>query len=124
MFLTSWAPRKSKPSVSLLRTCSNTDPDTSTPPESASACRRAAMLTPAPNRSSPSTITSPKLMPMRNCMRSAAATSALRSAMSRWMRTAQSTAFTTLENSASTLSPAVFTTRPRWLTIFSSTDSR
>ena len=39
------------------------------PPGSASASRRAATLTPSPKMSSSSTMTSPRLMPMRNLMR-------------------------------------------------------
>jgi hypothetical protein len=124
MFFTSCAPRKSKPSDSLFLTCSNTEPETSTPPGSASCCSLAAMLTPSPKRSPPSTITSPRLMPIRSSMRRPSGSAAFRSASSRWMRTAQSTAFTTLANSASTLSPDVLTSRPRCPAIFSMIASR
>ena len=77
------------------------------PPGSASACRRAATFTPSPNRSSPSTITSPRLMPMRNSSRRSFGSSALRAASSSWISTAHLAASTALGNSASTLSPAV-----------------
>src|ERR1700694_3605407 len=41
------------------------------PPGSESPSNRAAMLTPSPSRSAPSTTTSPTWMPMRNCIGSA-----------------------------------------------------
>ena len=55
------------------------------PPGSASISRRAAMLTPSPKMSSSSTITSPRLMPMRNCIHRAGETSVLRRAIRRWI---------------------------------------
>ncbi len=51
------------------------------PPGSASASIRAATFTPSPKMSSPSTMMSPTLMPMRNSMRSSSAIPAFRFAM-------------------------------------------
>src|SRR5436305_519842 len=62
------------------------------PPGSASISRRAATLTPSPKISFSSTITSPRLMPMRNCIHRAGETSALRRAIPRWISAAPSTA--------------------------------
>src|SRR3984893_7966695 len=82
------------------------------------------MLTPSPKRSSPSTITSPRLMPMRNSMRLSAPTPAFRSGIACCTATAQRTASTTLANSTSMPSPVVLTTRPWCSAIFGSTSSR
>ena len=51
---------------------------------------------------------------MRNRIRREGGSSALRASSWRWMSTAHCTASTTLENSASTLSPGASTTRPPW----------
>ena len=74
--------------------------------------RRAATLTPSPMRLSPSTTTSPRLMPMRNRMRLASGESAFCFSISNWISVAQRTASTGLANSAITLSPALPKTRP------------
>jgi hypothetical protein len=50
-------------------------------------------------------------------------TSGSRSAMPRWISTAQRTASTTLTNSADRPSPVFFTVRPRCWLIFGSTSS-
>src|SRR5882724_8793360 len=59
------------------------------PPGSASVSSRAAMLTQSPKMSSPETITSPILTPMRKRICSDSATPALRSATPRWIRMQQ-----------------------------------
>ena len=94
------------------------------PSASAKPSSRAATLTPSPNNSSPSTITSPTLMPMRKRIRRSSANSALRTLSSSWIEMAQRTASTALANSASTLSPPVLNTRPSWRTIKPSIISR
>src|ERR1700730_19369122 len=94
------------------------------PPGSARASSRAATLTPSPNMSCSSTITSPRLTPMRKVMRLSSGVSALRSAIPRWTSAAHRTASTTLENSASIPSPVFFTIRPRCSLIFGSTRSQ
>ena len=96
MFLTFCAPIGSKPNASFFSTSFATLPETQIPPGSASCSRRAAMFTPSPWRSVPSTITSPRLTPMRTSMRWSSGRPAFRSAMPRWMSTAHSTASTTL----------------------------
>ena len=70
------------------------------------------MLTPSPKMSSPSTITSPRLTPMRNSKRRSGGIGSLMAREARCISTAQFSASTTLEKSASTLSPAVPTIRP------------
>src|ERR1019366_85612 len=67
---------------------------------------------------------SPTLMPMRNSIRRSSATSALRSAIARWISMAQRTASTALANSTSAPSPVVLTIRPRCSAILGSTSSR
>jgi hypothetical protein len=79
------------------------------PPGSASASRRAAILTPSPKMSPSSTMTSPRLTPMRNLMRRSSGTSGSRSIIPRWTSAAQRTASTTLANSANKPSPVFFT---------------
>ena len=69
---------------------------TQIPPGSASAFSRAATFTPSPKMSCSSTITSPRLIPMRNLIRCSGGTSGLRSIIPRWTSTAQRTASTTL----------------------------
>ncbi len=70
MFLTSMAPRSSKSTSSLVATWRCTASDTQIPPTSACASNRAAMFTPSPYTSpSSSTITSPRLMPIRYSIR-------------------------------------------------------
>src|SRR5882757_2018294 len=64
--------------------------------------------------SEPSTITSPRLMPMRNRMRCAWGGSGSWLEISCWISTAHCTASTTLANSAMTASPQVLTIRPSW----------
>ena len=70
------------------------------------------MLTASPSTSSPSTTTSPRLMPMRSTSRRAGDASACGSASSFWIATAQATASTTEPNSTSTPSPISLTMRP------------
>jgi hypothetical protein len=94
------------------------------PPGSASASRRAATLTPSPKMSSSSTMTSPRLIPMRNLIRRSSDISGSRSAIPRWISAAQRTASTTLANSAKKPSPVFFTIRPRCSAIFGLTSSR
>src|SRR6476469_5019872 len=53
-----------------------------------------------------SEITSPRLTPMRNCIRSVSGKDALRTPISFWISMAQRRASTTLGNSATTPSPA------------------
>jgi len=71
-------------------------PETQIPPGSATASKRAAMLTASPNRFVPSTITSPTWMPMRNRIVSPAAPSAFSFPMASWTATAHCTASTAL----------------------------
>ena len=69
MFFSVRSPVSSKAKSVLPANCFCTASAMQIPPGSASASSRAAMLTPSPSRSSPSTTTSPTLMPMRNTMR-------------------------------------------------------
>src|SRR6516162_7139148 len=69
MFLSCCSPVSSKLTSSLPCASSCTRPETQMPPGSASASKRAAMFTPSPQKSAPSMMSSPKLMPMRNSMR-------------------------------------------------------
>jgi hypothetical protein len=62
--------------------------------------------------SRPSRMISPRLIPMRNSIRRASGTGALRSAIPCCTSTAQRTASTTLANSISSPSPVVLTMRP------------
>jgi hypothetical protein len=66
------------------------------PPGSARASRRAVTLTPSPKMSSPSTMTSPRLMPIRKSISISGGTAEFRSAMPRWISTAQRTGKATL----------------------------
>src|SRR5215472_15658536 len=100
MFLTCCSPRSSKAMSRRSRTCSCAAALRQIPPGSASASRRAAMLTPSPKMSPSSMMMSPTLMPMRNSMRRATGRASLRAAISRCTSTAQRTASTTLANSA------------------------
>jgi hypothetical protein len=93
-------------------------------PGSAMVSSRAAMLTPSPKMSPPSIIMSPALMPSRNTRRSGSGTVAFRSAIPRWISTAQRTAPRTLSKVARKPSPVVFTIRPRCSRIFGSISSR
>ena len=68
------SPISTKENGSLSHDCSHADPETQMPPGSATPSIRAATLTPSPSRSSPSTTTSPRLMPTRNSMRLSAGT--------------------------------------------------
>src|SRR5689334_932377 len=74
--------------------------DADPPPGSAKASRRAVMFTPSPKMSSPSAITSPRLIPTRNSIRFSVGTDVFRSAIPRCTCAAQRTASTTLANSA------------------------
>jgi hypothetical protein len=69
MFLTLWSPKSANPTGSFSPTCSRTEALTQISPGAASASIRAATLTPSPNISPSSTMTSPRLMPMRKRMR-------------------------------------------------------
>src|SRR5215469_13490126 len=84
----------------------------------------AAILTPSPKMSSPSAITSPRLIPTRNSIRFSGGIAALRPAIPCCTSTPQRTASTTLGNSASIPSPVFFTMRPRCSLILGSTSSR
>ncbi len=84
-------------------------------PVATSASKRAATLTPSPIRLSPSTTTSPRLMPMRNRMRLARASRRSVGRVASWISVAHRTASTGLANSAMTLSPALPKTRPAML---------
>ena len=86
MFLSACSPISSKSRSSRPRGSSCTRAETQIPPGSAMPSSRAATLTPSPKMSPSSTTMSPWLMPMRNSMRRSAATSALRSAISRLHR--------------------------------------
>src|SRR5215471_392659 len=79
MFLTLWSPMSKKPIGNFSPTCSRTEALTQISPGSASVSRRAATLTPSPKMSPSSTITSPRLMPIRRRMRRGSGTCALRS---------------------------------------------
>ena len=94
------------------------------PPGSAMPSRRAATFTPSPSRSSPFTITSPRLMPMRNASRFSSGSDSLRVFNAAWISTAQRNASTGLANSASTESPAVPTMRPLWKSMMPSITAR
>jgi len=61
------------------------------PPGSARVWSRSETLTPSPWMSSPSTITSPRLMPMRNASRRSGSIPVFRSASARWTSMAQRT---------------------------------
>src|SRR5262252_3806403 len=63
MFLTLCSPISSSKYGSLSRICSRTVRETQMPPGSASASKRAAILTPSPKMSPPSRMTSPRLIP-------------------------------------------------------------
>ena len=102
----------SKTRSSLPTTCSKTLAVMEMPPGSASPSRRAAMFTPSPRMSSPSITISPRLMPARYWMRRSLGAPASVSAIARWIRTALSSASTTLPNSTSRPSPVVLTMRP------------
>src|SRR4051812_23517848 len=95
-----------------------------TVPGCASASSRAATLTPSPNMSSPSTMTSPRLTPIRNSRRRSVGMGSLISREARCISTAHFTASTTLGKSASKLSPAVPTIRPPCAAINGSTALR
>src|SRR5580704_4963233 len=107
MFFRRWPPSATNAAGSLVPIWSRTAAETQIPPGSAKVCSRAAMLTPSPSRFAPSTTTSPRCTPMRNCMRSPAGRSAFSAAIACWTAIAHSTASTALAKSASTLSPAV-----------------
>ena len=89
-------------------------------PASASCSSHAAM---SPCRSDPSTITSPRLTPMRTSMRWSSGSPAFRSAIPRWISTAHSTASTTLTNSARRPSPIRLKIVPRCAAIAGSRSS-
>ena len=112
MFLTWCSPRSSSARSSLSRTWSRAEREMQMPPGGVSASIGAATLTPSPWMSSPVTITSPTLMPIRKTMRRPCGTSAFRAAISPWISTAHSTASTTLGNSTSRPSPISLTMRP------------
>ena len=105
MFLSVCVPPSSNAVSRRSRTSSCTRLDMQMPPGGAISCRRAATLTPSPKMSSPSTMMSPRLMPMRKAMRRSSAISAVRSAIAVCTSTAQRTALTTLGNSSSRPSP-------------------
>ena len=109
---------------SLSRTSSRTTPADADAARLRHPSSRAATLTPSPKMSSPSTMMSPRWMPMRNSMRRSGGTPAFRSAIPRCTSTAQRTASTTLGNSTSSPSPVVLTMRPRCSAICGSTSSR
>ncbi len=94
------------------------------PPGSARASSLAAIFTPSPYILPPSSITSPRLIPMRNCILRATGSSVLRDSISFWTATAHWAASTTLANSARTLSPGESTIRPRCCSIRSAMISR
>ena len=123
MFLSVCVPPSSNAVSRRSRTSSCTRLDMQIPPGGAISCSRAATLTPSPKMSSPSTMMSPMLMPMRKAMRRSSAIPAVRSAIAVCTSTAQRTALTTLGNSSSRPSPVVLTMRPPWLAIAGSTTS-
>ncbi len=82
---------------------------------SANASSRAAMFTPSPYKSLPSTITSPRLIPTRSTIRRSRDMPSLAVAIASCNSTAQWTAFTALPNSARAPSPISLTMRPRCL---------
>ena len=95
MFLSSARRGRRKARSSLPTASSCTRAETQMPPGSASASRRAAILTPSPKISPSSTMTSPRLIPMRNSMRSSGGPRRVaRSACRAWISTAQRTAST------------------------------
>ena len=85
---------------------------------------RAAILTPSPRISSPSTPTSPRLIPTLNSIRRSWTRVVSRAAVARCTATAQRTASTTLANSTSMPSPVVLKIRPRCSAIAGSISSR
>src|SRR5262249_29841954 len=123
IFFTSFSPRSSNVQSSLSRTWSRTTRLIQIPPGSASASSRAATFTPSPKMSYSSTITSPRLIPIRKVMRPFSGVFALRSAIPRWTSAAHRTASTTLGNSARKPSPVFFTIRPRCSAILGLTSS-
>src|SRR5216683_1843764 len=82
------------------------------------------MLMPSPKMSSPSTMTSPRLTPIRSSRRRSGAIGSLTARDARCISTAQLSASTTLEKSASKLSPAVPTILPPCAAISGSTAPR
>jgi hypothetical protein len=78
---------------------------------------------PIPKMSSPSAITSPRLIPTRNSIRFSGGMPALRSAIPRCTSTAHRTASTTLGNLTKKPSPVFFTIRPLCSPIFGLTSS-
>jgi hypothetical protein len=85
---------------------------------------RAAIFTPSPKISSSLTMTSPTLTPIRKRIRRPSGSLSLALSSAPWTSIAQRTASSTLTNSASTLSPAVFAIRPRCRVMSSSTRAR
>src|SRR5437763_1280499 len=81
MFLTPCSPRSANAIGSFSPICSRTDALTQISPGAPSASIRAATLTPSPNMSPSSTITSPRLMPMRKRTRSPSGRLAVRSSI-------------------------------------------
>ena len=77
------------------------------PDRGASRHAQRFMIRPAIGSARNSTITSPRLIPMRWTRRAAGGAAALRSALSRWTSTAQRTASATLWNSTSRAKAAV-----------------
>ena len=115
MFLTACIPRSSNAAATRLLTAPRTASETMMPPGSASACRRAAMLTPSPYRSpSGFSMTSPRCTPMRKRILRSAGTSSDDCSSSRCAASAAVTAPAAVSNTASTESPAMLITRP-WL---------
>src|SRR5258705_3518280 len=70
IFFKACSPMSSKAMSILPRICLCASSEMQTPPGSAIPSRRAAMLTPSPKISLPSTMMSPTWMPMRNSIRS------------------------------------------------------
>ena len=112
MFFRCRLPRSSKLAFMRPATASCTVREIRMPPGEASASSRAATLTPSPNRSSSSTIRSPRCRPMRRRMARSSGSSRAASCMTCCNSMAAVSASTAEPNSASTPSPVSLTMRP------------
>ncbi len=113
MFFTACSPWSSNATALRLRCVIWTVSDTVMPPGSASASKRAAMLTPSPYTvPSAFSITSPRCTPIRNRIRRSSGRGSAACASSFCTVSAALTAPLAVSNTASTESPAMSTTRP------------
>ena len=112
MFFKIFSPRSVSSTSRRPCTFSWAVPDMQTPPGDAIVSRRAAILTPSPIRSSPSTRTSPRWIPIRYWSRWVSGRGSFRRVISACTASAQATAATTDGNSTRNPSPIVLNIRP------------